>query len=331
MASGLHLTLLAGPVVAVPVPKPVTDALTSVEVTVSDTGASGFQLTFTLADRSILQTLFLLSAGAPIPMLRVILMATTGAIPQVLIDGVITHQEVSPDAMTGSSTITVTGEDLTAMMNQIDLSGVPYPGMSADVRVATILAKYAAFGVIPEVFPVFAPDIPIPTDKIPTQKGTDLAYIRQLASENGYVFYIDPGPLPGISKAYWGPQVKVGLPQPALNVNLDSWTNVESLSFRYDANRVLSGAEFESHHPDSDPGGESPESTAGHGGTCSNNVRTTEGHGESPAAASLDARYRARDRDGRRGHRRWPARRDALRANFERTPVGGRARGRPGL
>jgi hypothetical protein len=106
--------------------------------------------------------------------------------------------------------------------------------MSADVRVATILAKYAAFGVIPEVFPVFAPDIPIPTDKIPTQKGTDLAYIRQLASENGYVFYIDPGPLPGISKAYWGPQVKVGLPQPALNVNLDSWTNVESLSFRYE-------------------------------------------------------------------------------------------------
>ena len=234
MASGIHLTLLAGPVVAVPVPKPVTDALASVEVTVSDTGTSGFQLTFTLADRSILQTLFLLAGGAPIPMLRVILMATTGVIPQVLIDGVITHQEITPDVMKGSSTITVTGEDLTTMMNQIDLSGLPYPGMSADVRVLTILAKYAAFGVIPAVVPVFAPDIPIPTDKIPTQKGTDLAYIRQLAHENGYVFYIDPGPLPGISKAYWGPQVKVGLPQPALNVNMDSWTNVESLSFRYE-------------------------------------------------------------------------------------------------
>src|SRR5690349_10670604 len=126
MANGLHLTLLAGPVVAVPVPKPVTDALTSVEVTTSDTGASGFQLTFTLAGNSILQTLLLLSGGAPIPMLRVILMATSGVIPQVLIDGVITHHEVTPDVMRGSSTITVTGEDLTTVMNQIDLSGLPY-------------------------------------------------------------------------------------------------------------------------------------------------------------------------------------------------------------
>jgi hypothetical protein len=234
MASGLYLTLLAGPVVAVPTPKPVTDALTSVEVNISDTGASGFQLTFSLADRSPLQTLFLLSAGAPIPMLRVILMATTTALPQVLIDGVITHHEITPDAMRGTATLTITGEDLTAMMNQIDLSGLPYPGMSPDVRVLTILAKYAMFGIVPEVIPVLAPDIPIPVDKIPTQKGTDLAYIRQLAQENGYVFYIEPGPVPGVSRAYWGPQVKIGVPQPALNVNMDSWTNVESLSFRYE-------------------------------------------------------------------------------------------------
>jgi hypothetical protein len=234
MGSGLYLTVLAGPVIAVPVPKPLTDALTSAEVHVNDTGASGFQLTFTLANRSPLQTLFLLAAGAPIPMLRVILMATSGAIPQVLMDGVITHHEITADAMRGSSTLTLTGEDLTAVMNQIDLSGLPFPGMSPDVRVLTILAKYAAFGVIPAVVPAIAPDVPIPIDKIPTQKGTDLAYIRQLAKEAGYVFYIEPGPLPGVSTAYWGPQVKIGLPQPALNVNMDSWTNIESLSFRYE-------------------------------------------------------------------------------------------------
>ena len=50
MGSPLYLTLLAGPVEAVPVPKPVIDALTSVEVTESATGRSGFQLTFTLGD-----------------------------------------------------------------------------------------------------------------------------------------------------------------------------------------------------------------------------------------------------------------------------------------
>ena len=37
----------------------------------------------------------------------------------------------------------------------------------------------------------------MPVEQIPAQKGTDLAYIQQLAEEAGYVFYITPGPLPG--------------------------------------------------------------------------------------------------------------------------------------
>jgi hypothetical protein len=233
MASPLYLTLLAGPVEAVPVPKPLIDALVSVEVTESATGRSGFQLTFTLADRSILQTLFLLAAGSPIPVLRVILMVTFGGLPQVIMDGIIQHHEVVPDAMQGSSKLVVTGQDLSALMDLIDFSGLPYPGMSPDIRVLTILSKYAAFGIVPEVIPVPVPDIPIPVEQIPSQKSTDLAYIEHLAKEAGYVFYITPGPLPGMNQAYWGPQVRIGIPQPALSVNMDSWTNVESLNFRY--------------------------------------------------------------------------------------------------
>jgi hypothetical protein len=99
--------------------------------------------------------------------------------------------------------------------------------------VLTILAKYGAFGIVPEVIPVLVPDIPVPVEQTPSQKQTDLAYIQQLAKEVGYVFYISPGPLPGMNQAYWGPQVRIGIPQPSLNVNMDSWTNVESLSFRY--------------------------------------------------------------------------------------------------
>ncbi len=233
MASPLYLTLLAGPVEALPVPKPLIDALTSVEVTESATGRSGFQLTFTLADNSILQTLFLLSSGASIPVLRVILVATFGCLPQVIMDGIILHHEIVPDAMTGSAKLVVTGEDLSSLMDLIDFSGLPYPGMSSDIRVLTILAKYGAFGIVPEVIPVLVPDIPVPVEQTPSQKQTDLAYIQQLAKEVGYVFYLSPGPLPGMNQAYWGPQVRIGIPQPSLNVNMDSWTNVESLSFRY--------------------------------------------------------------------------------------------------
>jgi hypothetical protein len=233
MASPLYLSLLAGPVVAVPVPKPLIDAFVSAEITETATGRSGFQLTFTLADDSILQTFFLLAASAPLPLLRVIIVATFGGLPQVLMDGIIEHHEVQPDATGGSSKLVVTGHDLTSVMDLIPLTGLPYPGMSPDLRVELILAKYAVFGVIPEVIPVVTPDIPVPIQQIPVQHGTDLAYINQLASEAGYVFYITPGPFPGTNQAYWGPQIRLGIPQPALNVNMDAWTNVESLTFQY--------------------------------------------------------------------------------------------------
>ncbi len=240
MVSPLYLTLLVGPMEPLPAPKPLVDALVSVEVTESATGRSGFQLTFTLSDKGILETFFLLAGSSPLPVLRVVLLVTFPGIPQVLIDGVILHTEVQPDAMSGSSKLVVTGKDLAAMMDLIDFSGLPYPGMSPDIRVLTILAKYAVFGVVPEVIPVPAPDIPIPMLQIPTQKKTDLQYIEELAREVGYVFYMVPGPLPGMSQAYWGPQIRLGLPQTALNVNLDTWTNVESLNFRYEPqNSVL--------------------------------------------------------------------------------------------
>jgi hypothetical protein len=233
MASPLYLTLMAGPVIALPVPKPLIDALVSAEVTEAATGRSGFQLTFTLADDSILQTFFLLAASSPVPLLRVVLMATFGGLPQVIVDGIILHHEVQPDAMKGSSKLVVTGEDLSSLMDLIDFSGLPYPGMSPDLRVLTILAKYAAFGVVPEVIPVPVPDIEVPLVQTPTQKKTDLSYIQELAKDTGYVFYLTPGPLPNVSQAYWGPQIRIGIPQQCLNVNLDSWTNVESLNFRY--------------------------------------------------------------------------------------------------
>src|ERR1700745_1993429 len=98
-----YFTLLAAPLEAWPGTKPVIDALTSVEVTESATGRSGFQLTFTLGDNSILQTLFLLAAQSPIPVLRIILLASFGGLPQVIMDGIIQHHEVVPDAMSGSA------------------------------------------------------------------------------------------------------------------------------------------------------------------------------------------------------------------------------------
>jgi len=123
------------------------------------------------------------------------------------------------------------------VMDYIDFSGIPYPAMPPEVRVLAILAKYAVFGVLPMVIPSVLIDVPIPVDRIPLQQGKDLAYVRALADDVGYVFYVDPGPVPGVSTAYWGPEIKVGVPQPALNVDFDVHANVESFSPTYVSDR----------------------------------------------------------------------------------------------
>lgn len=227
----IQLTLLVGPTVPIPAPQLVMTALQSVEVTTSVGARSGFQLAFTLSNRSPLHTLFLLAANASPLALRVILVATINGIPDVLADGVITRQEISPGQSPGVSTLTVTGEDLTTVMDRQEFNGIPYPAMPAEARVALIIAKYAVYGIVPLIIPSFFQDIPIPVERIPSHEGTDLAYINRLAADVGHTFYIDPGPLPGMNTAYWGPEIKVGVPQPALNTDMDAHTNVESLSF----------------------------------------------------------------------------------------------------
>ncbi|MEK7322023.1 MAG: hypothetical protein AABZ84_02965 [Pseudomonadota bacterium] len=235
MLKGINLQLYIGPAVPIPAPREVIEALEQVQVQVSggDT-QSGFELTFTLSKRSPLHTLFLLTGGGGIPIVRGVIVAMMGASAEVLMDGVMTHHEVRPGAGGGKSTLVVKGKDLSALMDYIELDGIPFPAMPPALRVLITLAKYAAFGVIPLVIPSVVEDIPIPIERIPRQQGTDYGYVKRLALEAGYVFYIDPGPLPGTSRAYWGPEIKVGAPQPALNTDMDVHTNVESLSFTFD-------------------------------------------------------------------------------------------------
>ncbi len=237
-AQGIQLTLLVGPLVPLPVPRVVLDALQSVEVRTAAGSASGFQLTFTITARSPLNTIFLLAAGTntgmATPPLRVLLILTMNGSAQPLFDGVMTRVEVQPGGRGQAGTLTVTGEDVTKAMDMQDFSGLPFPAVPVEGRVALLCAKYAPFGLIPMVIPVLFPDVQIPIDKIPAQKGTDLAYIQELARQVGYVFYVEPGPAPGSNIAYFGPEIKVGVPQPALNLDMGALTNVESLSFSFD-------------------------------------------------------------------------------------------------
>ncbi|MBL0037401.1 MAG: hypothetical protein IPP36_00425 [Nitrosomonadales bacterium] len=238
LAKGIHLTLMIGPIVPVPVPQMVMNALDSVQVTTAAGAASGFQMSFQFSSKSELNTFFIIAgamnSGPATPPLRVMLIITLNGTPQPLFDGVMTNVEVQAGSNGAPGMVTVTGEDLTKVMDMLDFSGLPYPALPIEARVALICAKYAAFGLIPLVIPVLFPDVPIPVDKIPAHKGTDLQYIQQLAEEAGYIFYIEPGPAAGTNIAYFGPEIKVGVPQPALNVDMDALTNVENMNFSFD-------------------------------------------------------------------------------------------------
>jgi hypothetical protein len=230
---GVQLSLHVGPV-PLPAPREIVESLVQARVeTGSGDTQSGFELTFELPARSPLRTLFLVTGGGSVPLMRVVLVVTIDGRAESIIDGVTTHVETQP-GQGGVARLVVKGKDMSALMDVIELPGIPYPAMPPSVRVLLCLAKYAAFGVIPMVIPSILDIPPLPLQQIPQQRGSDYVYVKRLAGEAGYVFYLEPGPAPGTSKAYWGPEIRVGAPQPALTTNMDALTNVESLSFSFD-------------------------------------------------------------------------------------------------
>lgn len=237
MDKGIHLSLYVGPV-PIPAPRELVEALVSVRVDAgSGDSQSGFEMVFELPPRSPLRTLFLISGGGGgVPLMRIGLAVTMGARAENIFDGMATTVSMTPGAG-GVGRITVRGKDMSALMDVIDFNGIPYPAMPPSVRVLLVLAKYAALGVVPLVIPSIVDTPPLPTDYIPIHRGTDYGYVRQLAADVGYVFYLSPGPAPGTSTAYWGPEIRVGVPQPALTAGMDAKTNVEDLSFEFDRER----------------------------------------------------------------------------------------------
>ncbi|MGY4378237.1 hypothetical protein ACVWZ3_005876 [Bradyrhizobium sp. i1.3.6] len=149
---------------------------------------SGFELTFDLPVRSPLRTIFLLAGGGALPpLLRVVLIVTINGTAESVIDGMVTNVETQPGSG-GVGKLVIKGKDMSALMDIIELPGLPFPAMPPSVRVLAILAKYAALGVIPMVIPSVLDIPPIPVQQIPQQKGSDYAYVKKLAGEAGYVF-----------------------------------------------------------------------------------------------------------------------------------------------
>jgi hypothetical protein len=227
---GIRLLLLVGPTLPLPAPYSLMSALSKVEVTNDAASGDGFQLTFTLAKTPGLDY-SLLTSGQLNPFNRVIIGVILGVIPQVLIDGVITHHQLTPSPQPGASTLTVTGKDISLMLD-LKEKDAGYDNQPDFAIVTRLIAQYAQYGLIPAVTPTT--NVPIMIQNIPHQHETDLKFIQRLAQRNGFVFYVEPVTV-GVNKAYFGVENRLSLPQPALSMNMGTHSNVNSLSFTQDA------------------------------------------------------------------------------------------------
>lgn len=230
MLNGVQLTLLTGSPVPTPMPFEFIEALTNVTVSVGQQQASGFELRFSIGKKSRLPEKFFKSGGNIANNLRIILVATMKGMPKVLFDGVVNNHQLAP-GNEGNSTLTIMGQDLTKVMDRQEMDGFPYPSLPASERVRLILAKYSPYRIVPAVVPEMVQDTPNPTERVPHQKGTDLAYINELAQQAGFTFYVEPGLVPGANLAYWGPKLRMTPPQKALSMNFDQHKNVEAINF----------------------------------------------------------------------------------------------------
>ncbi|HET8839886.1 MAG TPA: hypothetical protein VFN35_00405 [Ktedonobacteraceae bacterium] len=230
--ASIQLQLLVGKVIPQPAPEMLVKALQNIDITQSQT--AGFQMSFQIERATSLAADFpLLSSSLLQPGNRVVICVTIGAMPRVIMDGIITQHQFAYD-QSGALLLTVTGEDLSLLMDLYDVS-LEYPGMGDDIIANVILLKYAGFGITPLVIPPLSGTIELPTERIPQQNATDKQYLSALAAEHGYIFFVQPGVAPTLNTAYWGPVNRIGLPQKALTVDAGPETNVQSISFSYDA------------------------------------------------------------------------------------------------
>ncbi|HEX4381429.1 MAG TPA: hypothetical protein VH083_00690 [Myxococcales bacterium] len=227
---GIRLQLLIGATVPLPPPAEVMQSLQSARVINDSESGDGFQLTFALT-KDPTGDFSLLSSGVLDAFTRVIIGVNLGLQLQVLIDGIITNHELTPSDQPGQSTLTVTGKDVSVMMD-LEERNLPFPNQSDSTIVQQIVGAYSQYGLQCAATPTG--DQPIELQRTPRQAETDLAAVKRLARRNGYIFYVQPT-APQVNLAFFGPDLRTGAPQPGLRIDMGQATNLRSLNFSLDA------------------------------------------------------------------------------------------------
>ena len=224
---GIRLLLWTGDPIPTPSPN-LLEPLRSVEVRNDVASGDGFQLTFALTKDAFGRYDVVDSVS---PGTRIWIGAVIGVLPEALIDGVVERHDLSPSDQPGQTTLTVTGTTVSSLLG-LEEKDAAHANQPDYVIVTKILASYPELGFVPSVTPTT--DVPIEVQRIPHQRETDLALIRRLADDNGFVFYTEPITF-GVNRAHWGPELRVGVPQRAITRGMGSHGNCRELSFSNDS------------------------------------------------------------------------------------------------
>lgn len=222
---GAAYTLLLG---HVPAPAPLVDAVQEITIDASIEEASVLRVRFgitktAIGDWSILD----LDPFRPLLPLGVRIQRGIGP-PEAVINGFVTHHQVTYSDRPGGSSLGVTAMDATFTMNMTE-KVTPWPNMP-DAAIAS--AIFGQNALIPQVDPTSP--VLIEPEGTTTQRGTDIRFLRRLALRNGFDCYVQPEPLSGLDVGHFGARKLVGLPQAVLNVSFGGDTNVSGFTVRYE-------------------------------------------------------------------------------------------------
>lgn len=232
---GSYLSVLIGAGFPTLAPIELMESLESVSVQQADRGRNGFQMTFAAGRSGASGALDYppLIRGLARPGNRVILIVSHAGRPNVVMDGIIASVQLSPSPDPAASKITVTGHDISVLMDLVELK-MPLPCPTTYSAINLVLAMFSAV-MAPVVIPPIT-DLPqTPLEQTPTLSGTPYAFVNGRASRHGYVFHVRNTPVPGANIGYWGPPVPEPVLQPALTFKMGAATNVGSIQFTNDA------------------------------------------------------------------------------------------------
>lgn len=224
--NGVGFTLLLA---MAPAPPDVVDAVQEIEVDVSNEEASMFRLRLGIAQNAIGDWTLLMQDFFR-PLLPVSIRVSSGlGIPEALMNGYVSTQQVTYGAEPGTSVLEVTGMDATLLMN-LQERAMAWPNMPDHAIAAAIFAQYA---LVPRVQPT--PPQLVEPEGTTTQRATDIRFLRRLAARNGFECYVAPEPLSGLDMGFFQPaQAAPGPPQAVLNVSSGPETNVVDFKVSYE-------------------------------------------------------------------------------------------------